>query len=169
MSVFAATRYVLERPSLPLPSSRAPPPGKVIHPQFCSRSARDQQAVDKRQAFVVLLDAACSEASKDSWDGAGTFAVKPDGHERALGLYAILPRSLPLPDVSVTPTGVVSFDWTAGADFQLSMLLVEDSQVSVASYIAGQSFHKSFPFDASQLPKFVYEKIRAWTHGADGH
>lgn len=169
MSTFAATRYVLESPSRRPRSFRARTFGNVIHTELGSHSARDQQAADRRDAFIVRLDAACSEASKDSWDGAGTFAVKPDGRNRALGLYDILPLSLPLPDVSVAPTGVVAFDWTAGADFQLSMLLVEGSQVSVASYIADQSFHKSFPFDASQLPSFVYDKIRAWTRGAVGH
>lgn len=116
--------------------------------------------------LTELIDEAAAEARFDQWDGVGTYGVKADTHERALAVAHILPACLPFPEISVTPSGSISFDWDAGPASQLSIIASAGGGISFAAYFSGDRIHGAMRFDHRQLPQEILAASERWAaHG----
>lgn len=121
---------------------------------------------DDLSVLTDLIDEAAAGAQFDQWDGAGSYGVKVDTHERALAIAHMLPDCLPSPEISVTPSGSISFDWEAGSATQLSIIASAGGGISFAAYFSGDRIHGAMRFDHRQLPQEILAASERWAaHG----
>lgn len=113
-------------------------------------------------ALSELIDQATADAQFDQWDGPGSYGVKVDTHERALAIAHILPGCLPTPEISVTPSGSISFDWEVGSAAQLSIMASAGGGVSFAAYFSGDRIHGAMRFDRRRLPQEILAASERW-------
>src|SRR5437016_10231361 len=63
---------------------------------------------------AAALEAACTEAATDNWDGYGAQAVSYGVKLRAQEFLDALPAGVPRPTIAADPDGEVAFEWYVG-------------------------------------------------------
>ena len=116
-----------------------------------------------REALVGKVWAAAYDASSDGWDGAGSVAVRQESLARAIQVVSFLPvEMLASADVSVTPSGTISFDWDTDPQNQLSIMLTANNTISYAAYRPQGRTHGALDFQHLELPEEITLAIRKW-------
>lgn len=115
--------------------------------------------------FSRLIRDAADDAAEDGWDGAGTVAVDSQTVERALRIAGMLPAFLPEPEVSITPSGSISFDWYKGAACLFSVMVPRAGGVSFAALFSGDRLNGAMNFVADRLPQEITSAAERWNAG----
>jgi len=116
-----------------------------------------------RGTLIGKVGAAARDAFCDGWDGPGSFAVRPESLARALQVVSFLPvEMLASADVSITPSGTVSFDWDSDPQNQLSIMLTANNTISYAAYRPQGRTHGALDFQYLELPEEITYAIRKW-------
>jgi len=120
-----------------------------------------------RQAVLSKIWDIARRAADDGWDGPGTFAIRSDAYARAITLVSALPVELLLDaDISVTPSGSLSFDWETGSKNQLAIMLTANDTISYAAYRPEGRVHGAFSNGCRSLPEEIALAIRHWRESA---
>lgn len=82
------------------------------------------------------LEMVCAEASESNWDGYGGRAVDLSTYDRARVFLALLPRTIPDPDITVDPDGEVSFRWQGAHGEAFSVSIAGSGRLSYAALFA---------------------------------
>jgi len=131
-------------------------------PVTYSDSTQPTEISVTRPEFSQLIDSAANEAAEDGWDGPGTFAVDAKTRVRAHLVASMLPAELPEPDVSVTPSGSISFDWYKGAESLFSIMVPRTGGVSFAAYFSGDRLNGAMNLVADRLPSEIVAAAERW-------
>lgn len=112
----------------------------------------------KRGLFEDLRQAAL-DASTENWDGCDAAAVIGTTVQNAAAFILALPQNLCKPELGVSPSGDISFDWAQSANRIVSVAISEDCGVSYA-WIKGQEHgHDGYAFTEAFDPG-LYRRIQ---------
>jgi hypothetical protein len=117
---------------------------------------------DRSDRLRAAVETACSQSRLDNWDGEGSRAVREDAIDRAPLMLALIPESMPDPEISVSGLGSLMFDWDNGPDWQLSLALSPRDTISFAGFFRGARSHGEFPFYPERLPDEVLAAFKRW-------
>jgi len=116
-----------------------------------------------RSALLTKIEEAAKEASSDGWDGPGSIAVRDGSSDRAAVFVSLLPLDMGVKaDISVTPSGSLSFEWADGTKNQLAILVSGERSISFAAYRPEGRTHGSFTFSSRQIPQEILFAIQKW-------
>jgi hypothetical protein len=105
-----------------------------------------------------LLDA-YKEAAFEGWDGYAAHKVDASAILNGFAFIDSLPRSVPMPDVSVDPDGEISFDWICGARRQFSISLGGRGVMSYAGLFGSDKVAGSERFQGT-LPRTIVDFVK---------
>ena len=99
----------------------------------------------KRELFEDLREVAL-EASDENWDGCGAAAVIGTTVQNAAAFILALPQNFCKPELGVSPSGDISFDWAQSANRVVSVAISDNREVSYG-WIKGQEHgNGGYPF-----------------------
>jgi hypothetical protein len=104
-----------------------------------------------------LLDA-YREAAFEGWDGYAAHKFEESTLLNGFAFIDSLPRSIPMPEVSVDPDGEVSFDWICGAR-QFSISLGGRGVMSYAGLFGSDKVAGSERFQGT-LPRTIVDFVK---------
>lgn len=108
------------------------------------------------------LEGAIAAARTEGWDGPGSAAVSRSAAESARKLIAMIPPLMEAPDITVLPTGSISFDWDKGTKAQLALLALKEGGMAFALYLNGSRYSGTVPLDREVFPPLVLAAIQEW-------
>lgn len=76
--------------------------------------------------------------------------------------FDTFPVFMPRPDVSVTPSGSVSFDWQYNKDKILSVIVSSEGNLGISSLIGGSSKVHEEQFDMESISPEIYNTMLQW-------
>lgn len=95
---------------------------------------------------VAALHDVASDCSESDWDGYGAEPVDVDAVDLTLDFLFSLPTTIPSPEISVDPDGMVALDWFKGERDMFSVRLSGSGEVFFAGKYGRSRIHGSEPF-----------------------
>lgn len=117
------------------------------------------------QESVQALLEVFKEASHADWDGYGARPVSAATLSQALAFLALLPATLPRPEVSGHPDGELAFEWSFGRRQILTVSINQSGKLSYAALI-GQVQQHGTEFILDRLPETIALALRRVRSGA---
>src|ERR1700736_4083368 len=115
---------------------------RVVHSY--SETASRSWTVDRCANLLQKLKEVAEECSKENWDSEGASAISPSTLRFASLFATSIPHSIPDPEISASPRGELSFEWTQSPYRAVSAAISEDGQVHYAWLNGTESGHESF-------------------------
>lgn len=125
-------------------------------------SSADEAIVNRNEQIRASAKLIIRAASQDCWDGAGTLKVSDYSVNNLYKVIEKLPAALPVPEISVTPKGSISFDWDENSDCQFSVLIQDQNRIGFSYYIAGDRLHGSASFSNEKLSDELLAAAKKW-------
>jgi len=107
-----------------------------------------------RQALSDQLADVCQEASVPGWDGYDAEPIKASAVETARHLIALMPETIPHPDVVPSPNGEIAFEWDRGKDLLFSIRTHGELLVYAGLFGSNRKQHGQEPID-QELPQSI--------------
>ncbi len=120
-----------------LPAKRAGP-GYVIARQDVEGMKRNGE---QQEAVRGALEDVYEECRSDNWDGYGAKRVGRRSYSEAARFCALLPASMPAPDVAADPDGEITFEWHEGQRKAFSVSVGPKSQLTYAGVFGKNKAH----------------------------
>ena len=99
------------------------------------RNGKSQEAA--RSALQDVYE----ECRSDNWDGYGARGVGRRAYREAARFCALLPASVPPPEVAADPDGEITFEWHAGQRKAFSVSVGSKSQLTYAGFFGENKVH----------------------------
>lgn len=126
------------------------------------QSASWSQALlgDKNFAISQLWELVEGCARPD-WDGAGALPVSERAAAQAEEFIALLPSSLPVPEVAADPDGSISLDWMPSRARLFSLSIGEGDRLPYAWIDGSDKGHGVARFDGERIPPRIIAGIES--------
>lgn len=99
------------------------------------------------------------ECSRADWDSYGAVAISEDAYEEAKKIIALLPSSIPMPEILAEPTGDIGFEWHKGKGQVFAFSVRGKHLIIFAGIIAGNKIHGSEYFEDT-IPLMIRQYLR---------
>lgn len=118
------------------------------------RFATSVSVDETRRATFLALDAIRIEAAEEGWDGYGASPVFQDTVAQAISFLRLLPTRVPVPDVSASPSGEISFHWSTSPNRVVSVAVSAAGRLTYASLV-GDSRNFGSEALSDELPQSI--------------
>lgn len=105
-----------------------------------------------RQAVSSLMDL-MRECSQAGWDGYEAPAISGDSANNAIQFIRTIPLNIPLPEISATPAGDITFEWAQTAHRVVTVAVGETGEVHYACLNGSKRTFGTYPLDGSFEPE----------------
>jgi hypothetical protein len=119
-------------------------------------------ASDRFKQFAYRIASALDDAGLEEQHA---LIASSDWLDRCVHLFALLPEGIELPEVTLLPDGILTFDWAHDPSWQLALALAPGDTLSYAGYFKGTRSHGAYPLYADRLPEEVGLGLRRWALG----
>ncbi len=111
-----------------------------------------------RDPYWALRNAA-EECSQEDWDGYGAKRIDRKSFEESLRFLEYLPSTLPTPEVSVEPDGMVAFEWYKRSRWVFSVSFGTNKEIIYAGLFGNSKTHGTEYF-GEEMPQTILDNIR---------
>ncbi len=142
-----------------LPADRMRSASKVGHEirqTLCGITAHFRRSLtfgDKWHKCIEALMEVARECAKSGWDGYAASPLKPEALEYALTFIRSIPFDLPLPEISATSAGEITFEWAATARRLVTVAVADNGEVHYACLNGLKKTFGSHPLDGNFEPE----------------
>ena len=102
---------------------------------------------------------AIAECSEDDWDGYGAKRIDRKSCEESLRFLDMLPSTVPAPEVTVEPDGMVAFEWYEESRWVFSVSF-ETNGAMVYAGLFGKSKTHGTEYFGEEVPQTILDNIR---------
>ncbi len=109
---------------------------------------------------IAKIRTVAAECSMENWDGYGAWPVSPGSVRVAVAFVNALPRGVRIPDIGACGDGLISAEWCAGPDRQISMDFADGGSVTYAALIGPERDEcGAIYFDGTTIPQTLLNLI----------
>jgi len=102
---------------------------------------------------ISNLSELMAECSRPDWDGYGAPAVSAETAHNALEFIRTIPFSLPLPEISATSAGEITFEWAQTSRRIVTVAVGENGEIHFAVLNGVKRTFGSYPMDGTFDPQ----------------
>ena len=95
------------------------------------------------------------ECSQPGWDGYASPAISNEAASNAIQFIRTIPLSIPLPEISATPAGDITFEWSQTAHRIVTVAVGDTGEVHYASLNGSKRTFGSYPLDGNFEPELL--------------
>lgn len=99
------------------------------------------------------------EFADSNWDGYGAMPIDKGSYSKSISFSRALPKSLPLPELSIEPDGEVAFEWYNSNNRVFSVSIGSNGELAYAGLFGLNKMHGTEYFEEG-LPKTILEGIQ---------
>lgn len=119
---------------------------------------------DRIEKVNEEIGRAYREAAEHGWDSYGGKPLSHEAAAEAAEFLNLLPRTMPLPEITVEPTGSVSLDWIASRHRIFSITLSGTDKLVYAGIFGQNETHGTESFEYS-APEIILRSLeRLYSH-----
>ena len=96
--------------------------------------------------------------NEDNWDGYGADPINDDSYEDSLEFMIRFPDNIPIPEISVDPDGMVSFEWWESKRSVYSISFEKTREIAYAGLFGDEKIHGKDNFRTG-IPESVLNNI----------
>ena len=116
--------------------------------------------------FIQELRSLCEEFSLPDWDGFGSKPVSVTACKEAEYFFSLLPANIPLPEITVEPSGAVALEWYKNADWVFVISMLGNSTLEYAGLFGGVNKNYGAEPMAETVPKAILYNLQRWLNAA---
>jgi hypothetical protein len=114
----------------------------------------------KQDAISSLFELAVTASAPD-WDGNGGQPVSQQAITVAEAFLVVLPQGIPMPDITVGPSGSIILEWLESRNKRLS-IMIKDSMRLAYAWLDGSDIGNAVArFNGSEIPPQILHGIQS--------
>jgi hypothetical protein len=123
-----------------------------------SEHNRESVSLSRSEIIDELIEI-YNECSEGDWDGYGALALEKDSIFGAVKFITLLPSSMPMPEISAEPSGVVGLEWHKDKNLVFVVTLINENILSYAGIFGLNKTH-GIEYFGESIPHILIEHIR---------
>jgi hypothetical protein len=101
------------------------------------------------RTVIAELASLYAECTRTNWDGYGALPLRSEVFQVAAGFAASIPFDVPMPEISASAQGDISFEWAQNSRRIISVAVSDNGEIHFAALNGHRRTYGSFPFDGS--------------------